>query len=353
MPLSQRALSATSPAAAAPPPNNLPAPLTACIGREQELAALQALIGRPDSQVRLLTLTGPGGVGKTRLSLQAAQLWRDNADSFPDGLFFVALSAIENPDFVMPAIARALGVSESGSRALAESLKEFLRSRRMLLLLDNFEQVVDAAPLIADLLEAAPGLRAIVTSRTLLQLYGEQEFPVPPLALPDLDHLPPVAELASYAAVALFVERARAADLRFALTGENAAAVATICCRLDGLPLAIELAAARSKLFAPQAMLARLSSQLGFLTSQARNLASRQQTLRATIDWSYKLLTQAEQRLFARLAVFVGPFTAEAVEAICIEQDPRIGDRGIFDPRRAGVAGQPEHSAAGTGIRSK
>jgi predicted ATPase/DNA-binding SARP family transcriptional activator len=322
------------------PPNNLPAPLASCIGRDHELALLYALIGRPDSNVRLLTLTGPGGVGKTRLSLQAAWLWRDAADSFPDGIFFVALSAIDNPDFVAPAIAQALGVSESGSRALAESLKEFLRNQRMLLVLDNFEQVVDVAPLITDLLAAAPGLRTIVTSRALLQVYGEHEFPVPPLALPNMDQLPPVTELANYAAVALFVERARAANLSFELTGENAAAVAAICCRLDGLPLAIELAAARSKLFDPLAMLARLSSRLGFLTSSARNLAARQQTLRATIDWSYHLLTPAEQTLFARLAVFMGSFTAETAAAICADRELKIDPRSSILDELASLVNQ-------------
>jgi len=312
----------TAPAAAdrSSPSNNLPSPLTSFIGREHELAELCDLIGRPDSAVRLVTLTGPGGTGKTRLGIAAAKrLLHDAADRFPDGIFYVPLSAIDDFNFVAPAIAQTLGVRESGSQSLLENLYDFLRSRQMLLVLDNFEQVSSAAPLVAELLGVAPGLRIIVTSRALLQVYGEQEYPVPPLAVPDPDHLPPLAELERNAAIALFVERARAANLSFALNDANASAVAAICVRLDGLPLAIELAAARSKLFTPQTMLARLNHSLAFLTGQARDLAARQHTLRATIEWSYNLLTDAEQTLFARLAVFAGGFTLEAAEAVCSE----------------------------------
>jgi predicted ATPase/DNA-binding SARP family transcriptional activator len=334
------------------PPSNLPSLLTSFVGREPELAALRGLIGQPESRARLLTLTGPGGTGKTRLSLEVAgRLLREAPELFPDGVFFVGLAAIEDSAFVAPALAAALDVRESGSRPLADSLKDFLREKRLLLVLDNFEQVVDAAPLVAELLTAAPGLRTIVTSRALLQLYGEYEFPVPPLDLPPTtDHRPPTTDesfedrrsriedrsaasddlrssvvgrrwsvVGQYAAVALFVERARAANSTFALADANAATVAEICVRLDGLPLAIELAAARSRLFEPQALLARLSGRLDFLTTQARNLASRQQTLRATIDWSYNLLTAVEQALFARLAVFAGVFTIDAAEAVTSE----------------------------------
>jgi LuxR family maltose regulon positive regulatory protein len=311
----------------APPPidrslarNNLPALLTSFIGREQELAALHELIGRPAAGVRLLTLTGPGGTGKTRLGLEAAKcLLREAPDLFPDGIFFVPLSTIDDPNLVVTVLAQTLGVRESGSRGLVERLRDFVRARQMLLLLDNFEQVAAAAPLVAELLAVAPGLRVIITSRALLHLYGEHEYPVPPLALPDPEHMPPVEELTQCAAVALFAERARAANPNFALNAANAAAVAAICVRLDGLPLAIELAAARSKLFAPAALLARLDRRLTFLTGQTRDLAARQQTLRATIDWSYDLLTEAEQTLFARLAVFAGPFTLEAAEAVASE----------------------------------
>ncbi|HEX9440456.1 MAG TPA: AAA family ATPase, partial [Roseiflexaceae bacterium] len=318
---------AAPPTDRSPPPNNLPTPLTSFIGREQELAALHELIGRPDSGVRLLTLTGPGGTGKTRLGLEAAKrLLRDAPDLFPNGIFFVRLSAIDDPTFVVPAIAQTLGVRESGSRALVESLRDYLRARQLLLVLDNFEQVAEATPLVAELLTAAPGLRVLITSRALLQVYGEHEYAVPPLALPDPEHLPPIAELTDSAAVALFVARACAVSPSFVLNDANAAAVAMICVRLDGLPLAIELAAARSKLLAPPAMLARLSSRLGFLTGQARDMAARQQTLRATIDWSYHLLTEAEQMLFAHLAVFVGAFTLDAVEAVCGDQEVRIED---------------------------
>jgi AAA ATPase domain len=316
---------AAPPTDRSPPPNNLPTPLTSFIGRELELAALHELIGRPDSGVRLLTLTGPGGTGKTRLGLEAAKrLLRDAPDLFPNGIFFVRLSAIDDPNFVVPAIAQTLGVRESGSRALVESLRDYLRARQLLLVLDNFEQVAEATPRVAELLTAAPGLRVLITSRALLQVYGEHEYPVPPLALPDPEHLPPIAELTDSAAMALFVARACAVSPSFVLNDANAAAVAMICVRLDGLPLAIELAAARSKLLAPPAMLARLSSRLGFLTGQARDMAARQQTLRATIDWSYHLLTEAEQMLFARLAVFVGAFTLDAVEAVCGNQEVRI-----------------------------
>jgi LuxR family maltose regulon positive regulatory protein len=317
---SQNVRAAPAPANRSAQSNNLPSPLTSFIGREHELAELCDLIGRPDSAVRLVTLTGPGGTGKTRLGIAAARrLLFDALEQFPDGVFYVPLSAIDDFNFVAPAIAQTLGVRESGSQSLLENLYDFVRSRQMLLLLDNFEQVSSAAPLVASMLAAAPGLRVIVTSRALLQVYGEQEYPVPPLALPDPDHLPPLAELERNAAVALFVERARAANLSFALNDANASAVAAICVRLDGLPLAIELAAARSKLFTPQTMLARLDRSLAFLTGQARDLAVRQQTLRATIEWSYNLLTGAEQTLFARLAVFVGGFTLEAAEAVCSE----------------------------------
>jgi LuxR family transcriptional regulator, maltose regulon positive regulatory protein len=312
------------------PPNNLPIPLTSFIGREQELEALRELIGRPAVGVRLLTLTGPGGTGKTRLGLEAAKcLLREEPDLFPDGIFFVPLSAIDDPNFVVMAIAQTLGVRASGSHGLVESLRDFVRARQILLVLDNFEQVAEAAPLVAALVAVAPGLRVLITSRVLLQLYGEHEYPVPPLPIPNPKHLPPAAELMQCAAVALFAARARAVNLGFTLTEENAAAVAAICVQLDGLPLAIELAAARSKLFAPTALLARLDRRLAFLTGQTRDLTARQQTLRATIDWSYDLLSEAEQTLFARLAVFAGVFTLEAAEAICAEFGLGIGAGSI------------------------
>jgi predicted ATPase/DNA-binding SARP family transcriptional activator len=311
-----------TPPAPSTPPHNLPAPLTSFIGRETELATLEPLLEPSDPSVRLVTLTGPGGTGKTRLSIELARrLLSAQPPLFPDGVFFVALAAVSNPDLVAPVIAEALGVKEKEAVPLLELLKESLRAKQVLLVLDNMEQVVEAAPLVGDLLEAAPGLRLIATSRILLRLYGECEFPVEPLALPDLEQLPPPAELAHFAAVALFLERARVAKPGFTLTESNAAAIAEICVRLDGLPLALELAAAQTKLFAPAAMLAQLAKRLDFLRLRARNLPERQQTLRATIDWSYNLLDESERQLFSSLAVFTGTFTLAAAEAVMAETD--------------------------------
>lgn len=306
------------------PPSNLPAPLTACFGRDRQVQQLAHLLRRRD--VRLVTLTGPGGIGKTRLGLEvAAELGQD----FADGIFFVALAPIRHKDLVIPAIAQTLGVRDPSGRPLLESVSAHLRGQHLLLLLDNFEQVLEAAPLLTALLQNCPRLTILVTSRARLHLYGEHEVPVPPLARPDLNQLGPnVADLpqflAQYAAVELFVERAQAANPSFALTPANAPAVAEICVRLDGLPLALELAAARSKLFHPQALLALLGSSLGgrleLLTGGGRDLPPRQQTLRATLAWSYDLLTKPQQALFRRLSLFVGGFTLEAAAAVCGEE---------------------------------
>ena len=305
-----------------PRPSNLPVQRTAFIGREREVAALRQLLGRGD--VRLVTLTGPGGIGKTRLALQVA---REIAEQFAGGVCFVALSAVGEPGSVASTIAQAVGVRETGNQSPQQSLEEYLGGldQPMLFLLDNFEHLVSAAPFIADLLSLAPKLMVVITSQAPLHVYGEHEFPVPPLALPDPRSIPPLDALARLPAVALFVERAQAAKHDFALTKENAPAVVAICARLDGLPLAIELAAARIKLLSPSAMLARLERCLNLLTGGARDLPARQQTLRGTVEWSYSLLNAAEQTLFRRLSVFVGGCTLEGVEAVCDTK----GDLGL------------------------
>ena len=295
--------------------NNLPAQPTPLVGRERELEEVLALLR--SSHVRLLTFTGPGGTGKTRLGLQAAA---ELTDEFEDGVFFVALAAIADPTLVAPAITRTLGLTESGNQPQEELLEGYLRERQVLLVLDNFEQVLESASLLDALLSAAPGLKVLATSRTALRLYGEHEFPVPPLSLPDTGSLPPIEGLTRFEAVRLFVDRARAIRPDFSLTEENAPAVIEICSRLDGLPLAIELAAARIKLLPPQAMLSRLGNRLKLLTGGARNLPERQRTLRNAIAWSYEMLDKGEKTLFARLAVFSGGSTLEGIEAVCDPQ---------------------------------
>ncbi len=301
-------------------PNNLPAQPTPLIGREHEIAGVQALLLR--AEVRLVTLTGPGGTGKTRLGLQVAA---NVMDDFTDGVYFVNLAPIRNSSLIASTIATTLDVRESGGKPLLEVLKDYLREKQSLLLLDNFEQVVEAATLLSDLLATAPRLKILVTSREALRLRGEHEFPVPPLSLPDTRHLPPLERLSQYSAVELFIQRARAAKPDFVVTNENAPAVAEICYRLDGLPLAIELAAARIKALPPQLMLSRLENRLKWLTGGARDLPARQQTLRSAIAWSYDLLTPAEQTLFRCLSVLVGGCTVEVVEAVCNQPSPASG----------------------------
>jgi class 3 adenylate cyclase len=282
-------------------PNNLPIQPTPFIGREKEVTTCIALLRR--EEVRLVTLTGPGGAGKTRLGLQVAV---ELSESFADGVFFVNLAPIRDPELVFPAIAEVLGVKEMTEHSLFALLQAFLREQHLLLLLDNFEHVVGAALQVAELLAVCPKLKILVTSRMALHVRAEQEFAVPPLMLPDPKHLPDLVVLAQYEAVALFIQRARAVRPDFQVTNASAPAVAEMCVRLDGLPLAIELAAARIKLFPPQALLARLGQRLAVLTGGARDAPARQQTLRNTIEWSYQLLDAGEQRLFRRLAVFVG-----------------------------------------------
>jgi predicted ATPase/class 3 adenylate cyclase len=292
-------------------PTNLPVQPTPLIGREEELATVTELIRRPN--VQLVTLHGPGGCGKTRLALQAGA---DLIDDFPEGVFFVALEAVEDPALVLPTIAQTLGVGETRPTGLDEALAQFLADRRVLLLLDNFEQLLDAAPRLSELVARTPTC-ILVTSRAALRVSGEHELDVPPLALPDTQRVHDLEALSQYESVALFIERAQAVNAGFDVTAENAPAVAQICVRLDGLPLAIELAAARVRLLTPQAMLARIEQSLTLLTSGPRDRPSRQQTLRGAIDWSYGLLSDEQAHVFARLAVFAGGCRLEAAEAVC------------------------------------
>jgi len=296
-------------AAAKKPKHNLPAQSTPFIGRAAQLAALKELVVNPD--VRLITLMGPGGTGKTRLSLQAAQ---EALAHFPNGVFFVPLADDTDANQFISRVAQQLEVREGG-RPLLENLKDYLRDKHILLVLDNFEQLNSAAPVVADLLAAAPQLKIITSSRIALKVRGEREVPIPPLDVPTREAT--LEELNGFESVRLFVERARATQPNFSLTKDNASFVAEICLRLDGLPLALELAAARVKLLSPQAILARLDDQLKLLTGGARDLPTRHQTLRNTLEWSYGLLNEDEKKLYGRLSVFVGGFTLEAAEAVC------------------------------------
>jgi predicted ATPase/class 3 adenylate cyclase len=297
-------------------PNNLPVQVTSFIGRSKEKDEIKQLLTRE----RLLTLTGPSGSGKTRLALQAAV---EMVEQFKDGVFWVALGPVTEPGLVASTIAQTLGAGESSGRSILDSLKDHLGQQSILLLLDNFEQVISAAPLIAEILAACSELKILITSREGLRISGESEYPVLPLALPDLKQLPALESLSQVAAVDLFIQRARAVRPGFTLTKDTAPAVAEICCRLDGLPLAIELAAARTKLLPPRDMLARLERRLEFLTGGGRDLPARQKTLRNAIAWSYDLLDENEQKLFRRLAVFAGGCTVDAVEAVAGEVPPR------------------------------
>ncbi len=294
-------------------PNNLPVQLTPLVGREKEVASLGQLLRRQD--VRLVTLTGPGGIGKTRLALQVAA---EMSDLFAHGIYFVDLAPLNDPTLVIPTIAQALDLKEEEGRSSLERLEEELRQKQVLLLLDNFEQVIDAAIQAADLLVACPLLKMLVTSRAVLRIRAEHEFAVPPLSLPGTKQLPGLPALSQYEAVALFIQRTQSVKPDFQLTAANAPVIVQIVACLDGLPLAIELAAARMKLLSPEGLLARLSQRLQILTGGARDVAARQQTLRNTIEWSYHLLDAHEQQLFRRLSVFVSGCALEAVEVVCV-----------------------------------
>ncbi|HLW98630.1 MAG TPA: protein kinase, partial [Candidatus Acidoferrales bacterium] len=299
-----------------PRPTNIPVQRTGFVGREKEIGAAKELLLRQD--VRLVTVTGPGGIGKTRLAVEVAS---GLVERFPGGIHFVPLSPLSDPSLIAAVIVQTLGIRGTGGQSALEILKQNLQDSLrapMLLVLDNFEHLISTAPMLAELFAVGGNnLKLLVTSRAPLHVYGEHEFPIPALALPDARSLPSLEVLSQYSAIALFVQRASAVKPDFELTEQNAASVADICARLDGLPLAIELAAARVKLLSPSAMLTRLASRLQLLTGGARDLPTRQQTLRGAIDWSYDLLNPAEQKLFRRLSVFAGGCTLEAIEAVC------------------------------------
>jgi predicted ATPase/class 3 adenylate cyclase len=300
-------------------PNNLPTQLTSFVGREHEVAeGLRLLDGS-----RLLTLTGPGGTGKTRLSMQ---IGAEASDQFEHGVFFVPLAPISDPELVPSTVLQAMGINDSDSRPPQEQLVAHLKDRAVLLILDNFEQILPAAPYVGEVLKASPTSKAVATSRAALRVYGEQEYPIPPLPVPDSGTEISLEDLAQYEGVELFIERAVAIKPDFTLTEENAPHVGGIVALVDGLPLAIELAAARIKLLPPKAMLDRLRDRLGDLGGGARDLPARQQTIRGAIAWSYDMLDEGTQRLFARLAVFLGGASLTQIEAVCGPSDELGGD---------------------------
>jgi len=317
--------SAIAPARAAGPELHarLPVPPTVLVGREDEVVAATALLQTPDPATRLLTLVGPGGVGKTRMALAVAAAL---ANTYSDGVVFVDLAPLRDHRLLPVAIARALGLRESGGRSARQRVFEYLRGRRLLLVLDNFEHVMSGVVLVAELLESCPRTVLIVTSRTALRLRAERRFAIGPLAVPTGADAKDYDVIAASPAVSLFVERAQAAAPNFGLTAANATAVAAVCRRVDGMPLAIELAASRVRLLPPATLLRRLERRLSLLADGAADLPERQQTLRNTIAWSYHLLDPHAQALFRQLAVFVGGCTLEAIESVCCGDDPAAQD---------------------------
>ena len=315
--------------------HRLPAPLTMLIGAEKNIAAVIAALERPG--LRLLTLTGPGGVGKTRLAIAVGRLL---LQKFSDGVFFISLETLNDPTLLMTQIARSLNIEAIGGWPLSDTLKTYLRERRILLILDNFEQLIKAGPLVVDLLQASPDLKVLVTSREALHLYGEHQFTVPELTLPDPDHLPPLEALNHWPAVELFVQRVQARHPAFALTEDNKKLIVRLCHRLDGLPLAIELAAAQVRLFSPGEALPQLEHGLKFLKDTSTDRPSRQQTLWNAIDWSYQLLSESEKAIFRRLSVFGREWSLTAAQSVCQVDDPSTGSGQAPSTRPIGQSGQ-------------
>lgn len=310
-------------------PNNLPVQLTSFVGRERELEELREIL----AETRLLTLTGPGGMGKTRLSIH---LGAEAGDHFPDGVFFVGLATVTDPDDLAPTVAQSLGLAETRGedRPAIERVVDYLRERCLLLILDNLEQIPDCAPVVSEILASTNLVKLVATSRSALRVYGESEYPVPPLPLPDPTKPSDLEAATQYEGVLLFAQRAVAVRPDFKLTSQNAAAVAEICARLDGLPLAIELAAARIRVLSPEALLARLSERLKVLIGGARDLPERQQTLRQAIEWSYGFLDESDKGLFSRLAVFTGQFALEEAEKVArddVEMDVLDGIASLVE----------------------